>query len=71
MRVEHSSALQQGEPHMSDLPNRVGFTITFLRMAVTQMHELAEGTPEVARELGQIADQLHVEADSLAGHIAQ
>ena len=54
---------------MSDLPNRVGFTITFLRMAVTQVRELAQGTPEVARELGQIADQLHAEADSLARHI--
>jgi len=56
---------------MSDLPNRVGFTITFLRMAVTQMHELAEGTPEVARELGQIADELHAEADSLARHVGE
>jgi hypothetical protein len=54
---------------LSDLPTRVSFTITFLRMAVTQMRELAEGTPEVARELGQIADQLHAEADSLARQI--
>jgi hypothetical protein len=54
---------------VSDLPNRVGFTITFLRMAATEMRELAGGTPEVARELGQIADQLHAEADSLARHI--
>jgi hypothetical protein len=54
---------------VSDLPNRVSFTITFLRMAATQMRELAQGTPEVARELGQIADQLHAEADSLARHI--
>jgi len=56
---------------VSDLPNRVGFTITFLRMAATQMRELAQGTPEVARELGQIADQLHAEAASLSRHIAQ
>ena len=56
---------------MSDLPNRVGFTITFLRMAATQMRALAGGTPEVARELGQIADELHAEADGLARHIAQ
>jgi hypothetical protein len=56
---------------MSDLPNRVGFTITFLRMAVTEMRELAEGNPEITRELGQIADQLHAEADSLARHIGK
>ena len=54
---------------MSDLPNRVGFTITCLRMAVTQMRELARGTPEVARELGQIADELHAEAEGLAKHL--
>ena len=56
---------------MSDLPNRVGFTITFLRMGATQMRELAQDTPEVARELGHIADQLHAEADSLARHIGE
>ena len=56
---------------MSNLPDRVSFTITFLRMAMTQMRELAQDTPEVARELGHIADQLHVEADSLSRHIAQ
>jgi len=55
---------------VSDLPNRVGFTITFLRMAATQ-NARAGGTPEVARELGQIADELHAEADSLARHIGK
>jgi hypothetical protein len=56
---------------MSDLPERVGYTVMFLRMAATQMFELAEVTPEIARELRHIAEQVQGEADSLAGHIAE
>jgi hypothetical protein len=56
---------------MSGLPQRVGYTIMFLRMMATQMRELAEATPEIARELRGIAEQAQVEADSLAGHISE
>ena len=56
---------------MIDLPERVGYTVMFLRMTVREMRKLAENTPEIARELGQIAEQVHVEADSLAGHISE
>jgi hypothetical protein len=56
---------------MSDLPERVGYTVMFLRMAAKEIHRLAEDTPEVARELGHIAEQVRGEADSLAGHIAE
>jgi methyl-accepting chemotaxis protein len=56
---------------MSDLPKRVGYTVMFLRMTATQMRGLAEATTEIARELGQIAEQVQLEADSLAGHISE
>ena len=56
---------------MSDLPKRVGYTVMFLRMTATEMRKLAENTPEIARELGQIAEQVQVEADSLAGHMVE
>ena len=56
---------------MSDLPKRVGYTVMFLRMTATQMRELADATPEIARELRGIAEQVQVEADSLAGHISE
>jgi hypothetical protein len=59
------------EVHMSDLPSRVGYTVTFLRMTATGMRELAEATPEIARELRDIAEQVQIEADSLAGHISE
>ena len=36
---------------MGDLLSQVGFAVMFLRMAATQVRELAEGTPEIAREL--------------------
>jgi len=56
---------------MSDLPTRVGYTVMFLRMTATQMRELADATPEIARELRGIAEQVQVEADSLAGHMVE
>ena len=56
---------------MSDLSQRVGYTVMFLQMTVREMHELAEATPEIARELGHIAEQVQVEADSLAEHISE
>ena len=56
---------------MSDLPERVGYTVMFLRMTATEMRKLAENTPEIARELGHIADQVQGEAESLVGHIAE
>jgi nitric oxide reductase activation protein len=49
---------------MSDLTKRVGYTVMFLQMTATEMHKLAEATPEIARELGHIAEQVQVEADS-------
>ena len=56
---------------MTDLRQRVGYAVTFLRMAEKEMRELAETTPEIARELGTMADQFHAEADDLARHIAE
>ena len=56
---------------MSDRLNRVGYTVMFLRMTEKEIRELAEHTPEIARELGQIAEQLQVEADSLTGHVSE
>jgi len=56
---------------MSDLPKRVGYTVMFLRMTATEMRKLAEATPEIARELRDIAEQVQVEADSLAGCISE
>jgi hypothetical protein len=56
---------------MSDLTKRVGYTVMFLQMTAAEMHKLAEATPEIARELGHIAEQVQVEADSLAGRISE
>ena len=56
---------------MSDRLNRVGYTVMFLRMTEKEIRKLAEHTPEIARELGQIAAQLQVEADSLTGHVSE
>jgi methyl-accepting chemotaxis protein len=56
---------------VSDLPERVGYTVMFLRMTAPEMRKLAENTPEIARELGHIADQVQGEAESLVGHIAE
>jgi hypothetical protein len=58
------------EARMSDLLQRVGYTVMFLRMTATEMLELAEHTPEIARELGHIAEQVQAEADALARHLA-
>ena len=57
-----------GEPRASDLRDRVGYTVMFLRMTEKEIRKLAENTPEISRELGTIADQLHAEARDLAGH---
>jgi len=54
-----------------DLLERVGYAVMFLRMAEKEMGELAETTPEIARELGTIADQFHAEANDLARHIVE
>ena len=56
---------------MSDLPDRVAYAVMFLRMTSTEMRKLADNTPEIARELSQIAEQVQVEADSLAGCISE
>ena len=53
---------------MSDLHQRVGYTVMFLHMTEKEIRKLAENTPEVGRELGTIADQVHAEARDLAGH---
>ena len=45
---------------MSDLPQRVGYTVIFLQMTATEMHKLAEATPEIARELRHVAEQVQV-----------
>jgi hypothetical protein len=54
-----------------DLRQRVAYAVMFLRAAEKEMRELAETTPEIARELGTIADQFHAEADDLARPIAE
>jgi hypothetical protein len=51
---------------MSDLHQRVGYTVMFLRMTEKEMRELAENTPEIGRELQHIADALNGEANDLA-----
>jgi len=56
---------------MSDLPERVGYTVMLLRMTATEMRKLAENTPEIARELRHIAEQVQGEAESLVGHVAE
>ena len=50
---------------MIDLPERVGYAVMFLRMTEKEMPELAENTPEIARELQHIADALNGEANDL------
>jgi hypothetical protein len=42
-------------------------TSTFLRMAAIQLRELADSSPEIARELHHIADQLEAEASDMDG----
>jgi hypothetical protein len=44
--------------------------VMFLRTAEKEMRELAKA-PEMARELGTIADQFRAEADDLVRHIAE
>ena len=56
---------------MPDLPSRARYTVTFLRVAAGELRKLAEDTPEIARELRDIADQLHGEAVDLARHISE
>jgi len=59
------------EGSVTDLPERVGYTVMFLRMTATEMLELADDNPEIAHELGRIADQVQAEAAELAVHIAE
>ena len=56
---------------MSDLPERVGYTVMLLRMTATEMRKLAENTPEIARELRRIAEKVQGEAESLVGYVAE
>jgi hypothetical protein len=42
-------------------------TGTFLRVAAIQLRELADSSPEIARELHHIADQLDAEASEIEG----
>ena len=64
----HLDETQGEDSVIVDLPERVGYTVMFLRMAAAEARKLAEHTPEIARELGHIAEQAQVEADSLAGY---
>jgi len=59
------------EAHMTDPPERVGYTVMFLHMTATEMLKLADDNPEIAHELGRIADQVQAEAADLAGRIAE
>jgi hypothetical protein len=52
---------------MNNLPSRVAYTVMFLRMAETEMRELAEHTPEIGRELQHIAEALNGEAGFFLG----
>jgi hypothetical protein len=56
---------------MSDLRQRVAYTVMFLRMTEKEMRELAARNPEVGRELQHIADALNGEANDLAKHISE
>lgn len=56
---------------MSDLPDRVGYTVVFLRMAETEMRKLAEHIPDIGRELQHIADALNAEANDLAKRVIE
>ena len=56
---------------MSDLTQRVGYTVMFLRMAETEMRELAEHNPDIGRELQHIADALNAEANDLTKHVSE
>ena len=66
-----SSRIIAGEPRVTDLHHRVGYTVMFLRMAEREMRELAEHTPEVGRELRHIADALNGEANDLAKLVSE
>lgn len=55
---------------MSELCQRVGYTVMFLRMTEKEMRELAENTPEIARELQHIAEALNGEATDLVKHVS-
>ena len=56
---------------MPDLRQRVSYAVMFLRMTEKEMRELAERTPEVARELQHIADALNGEANDLTKHLSE
>jgi hypothetical protein len=71
LHVHHHPGRIAGEAQLIDLPSRVGYIVTFLHMTVGEIRKLAEVTPEIARELGQMADQFQTEADDLAAHISE
>ena len=56
---------------MTNLPQRVAYTLMFLRMTEKEMRGLAENTPEISRELQHIADALNGEANDLAQHMTE
>jgi hypothetical protein len=47
------------------LRRSVGRTIAFMRLAAIELRRVAERDPELAVELGRIADQLDADADDL------
>ena len=49
------------------LRRSVGRTIAFMRLAAIELRRIAERDPELAVELGRIADQLDADADDLEG----
>jgi hypothetical protein len=53
--------------HMVEPDRKDQNTIAFLRMAATQLRQLAEHAPDIASELRHMASQLEAEADDLAG----
>ena len=46
---------------------RMRYTVMFLRMTGTEIRELAKSNPEVARELGHIAEQVEDEQKASPG----
>ena len=70
-RAYPSAKIYTREVCVRTLPQRVGYTLMFLRMTEKEMRELAERTPDIGRELQHIADALNAEAKDLAKHVSQ
>jgi hypothetical protein len=66
-----SSRVTAGGRRVTDLRQRVAYTVMFLRMTEKEMRELAGHTPDVGRELQHIADALNGEANDLAKHVSE